>query len=328
MKNTLLLIISSFFFYNTTVAQVVNEDVNFDFYQSPSNNDFVNYFGNGIGILPSATGGITGGSLIMPDSINWGNDNAIYCTYYKPVASDTMITSICFLYDSAAVHPASFQRPVSIFLHPWADFNHYIIGSVTLNKKIEILSYGWTNTQVNVNLLNNHWYQLVLSVVGYPATLSVAVKAEVFDLGTTGQSAPVSLNSSAGAFAENILPVDTAIRVSFSGAKIGGALLTDNFHFHGGKGSSTCPSTTGIHDATAITSVKWYPVPASSMLHVSGMTNETRLTIFNPEGKIVLDQLLYVSESDLDVSSLAEGLYFVRLISGNSTTTGKITISR
>ena len=64
-------------------SQPVSESVLFDNYVSTADNDFVNRFDNGTGLNQIQTNGITGGCLETPQTISWGNDNAIYCTRYK-----------------------------------------------------------------------------------------------------------------------------------------------------------------------------------------------------------------------------------------------------
>ncbi len=292
-------------------AQILNQDVTFDFYQNASNNDFVNYFGNGPGLLPSTTGGITGGCLIAPDSINWGNDDAIFCSHYKPVLNDTAVFSICFLYDSSAVHPNSFQRPVSIFLHPYADFNHYIIASVSLTKKIEIITYGWIAPNASAILLQNHWYRFVLKVKMVPSAFTAYTWAEVLDLGTTGLSAPLSSGGNLGSFTDNILTVDTSIQVSFSGAKVGGAVLLDNFHFRAGQGVSTCPATTGISEAASPADFQLYASHGSLQVTCS---RPSWLRIYQADGRMVFNGRTAGRSTVVD--GLGTGLYVVSVDDG------------
>lgn len=80
MKKSIALFVSMLIAIVKVNAQVVDEDVHFDFYQSVTNNDFINHFNGGWGLTQIQTNGITGGCLSTPDSVNWGNDNAIYCS--------------------------------------------------------------------------------------------------------------------------------------------------------------------------------------------------------------------------------------------------------
>lgn len=313
-------------------AQVVTEDVHFDFYQSAANNDFINHFSAGYGITQVQTNGITGGCLLVPDSISWGNDNAIYCTMYKPNSGDTTVTSICFKYDSTTVQLSSFQRAMSIFLRPSADFNHYVIATVSGNKKIELITYGWVNTPYpNLNLLHNHWYQYKLSTAFFGAVFQVYIKAEVFDLGLSGTSPPALINSSSGTITDNILAVDTAIQVSVTGATYGGCIYLDDFHFHGRKGFSNCTNVTGIENLVVPGTVSIYYSPGENIVHVirnERSVSEMIISIFNAEGKKVMENKISGIRTDINISCLTDGFYIARCKTVNETKNLKIFLSK
>lgn len=315
MKTRFLLFYFSLVVINPTLAQVVTEDVHFDFYQNASNNDFVNYFSNGLGMSQIQTNGITGGCLSVPDSISWGNDNAVYCSHYKPNSGDTTITSICFKYDSTTVQLSSFQRAISIFLRPYADFNHYVIATVSGNKKLELITYGWVNTPYpNLNLLHNHWYSYKLSTAFFAASFQVYLKAEVFDLGFSGVSVPILVNSSSGTITDNILAVDTAIQVSITATTYGGCSYIDDFSFHGRKGYSNCINVSATEDVAASGILNVYYTPGESILHVVrneiGSTEMT-ISVFDAAGKKVLENKTAQMYSEINVSSLNNGFYIV-----------------
>ena len=166
------------------MAQVVQE-VHFDYYNSVTDNDFENNFDNGPGLVQIQTNGITGGCLQTPDSVDWGNANAYYCSRYAPQIGDTARTSICFKYDSTQINLPSYQRALSIWLWPNADFNHYIIASVSGNKKLELLTYSWSNNPYpDLALWHDHWYRYELRAIFQGgAGNQVVIQAEVSDLG-------------------------------------------------------------------------------------------------------------------------------------------------
>ena len=97
MKKTLLSI-ATMFFVNIALAQVVNEQVNFDNYISPTDNDLANKFSlnNPNFFTQSNSGGITGGVIIPPNYLSWGNDVVRYCSTYKNELNTLMETSISF----------------------------------------------------------------------------------------------------------------------------------------------------------------------------------------------------------------------------------------
>ena len=125
---TISLLALSLFFIRSA-AQSSSENVSFDNYTSASDNDLVNWFSGGNGLTQITSSGITGGCLTTPDSISWGNDNANYC--FKYVAGTPNATSVCFKYDTAMTSLPSYARCATIWLAPQADWNHYIVASVS-----------------------------------------------------------------------------------------------------------------------------------------------------------------------------------------------------
>jgi hypothetical protein len=66
---------------------------------------------------------------------------------------------------------------------------------------------------------------------------------------------------------------------------------------------------------------KLYPNPASNRLVIQSSASENyHLKIINALGQVVLAQNNKVSSTDLDVSMLSKGLYFLNITSENSKT--------
>ncbi len=179
-------------------GQVVNEVVDFNFYASPTNHDFVNHFNNGLGLSQITTNGITGGCLVTPATMNWGNDDAVYCSKYIADSGSYCKTYISFKYDTTLFNSSGFDRAVSIFLRPSADFNHYIIASVSHTHRIELLTYSWTNSPGPLlNLVHDHWYEFILRVpfTGGASGDQVDINTAVMDLGISGLDPPNVINT-------------------------------------------------------------------------------------------------------------------------------------
>ncbi|MBP9884411.1 MAG: T9SS type A sorting domain-containing protein [Chitinophagales bacterium] len=317
MAHRVVFFLSLLLHMHVSDAQIVTEEVDFDYYLDTDNNDFTNHFDGGFGMSQIETGGITGGCLELPDSSSWGNDNAIYCSKYKPVTDDTVFTSICFKYDSALVHPNSFQRALSIFLRPQADFNHYIIASVSGNKKIELLTYSWNNNPYPPLILHtNHWYRYELMVI-FSTIQQLKVIATVFDLGTTGTSTPIQVNSSSGTFTDEVLAMDTSIQVSITAARYGGATNLDNFHFEGRPGLTDCVNiATGIMQEMNDPAISVYPIPATDQLTIACKefhTETIHATIYTLQGRIVKQFGIWSPETIVDIQKLSAGLYYLKL---------------
>ena len=77
----------------------------------------------------------------------------------------------------------------------------------------------------------------------------------------------------------------------------------------------------GRSDAAALSI---YPNPAVSTVSVSGLQPGARLTVIDMNGRIVDDFETDNSEIKYDVSSLPQGVYFIRSSSSTSTRLGKI----
>src|SRR5688572_1175840 len=222
-------------------SQTVIEYVSFDTYVSPTDNDFVNNFNNGTGLIQITTNGITGGCLTTPLTVGWGNDNAIYCSKYLN-ALNISVTRLSFKYDTTQINPVNYDRSVSIFLRPSADFNHYVIASITHDSKIQIISYSMTNNMPVINLLHNHWYEFILTtdIVTASPNWIMNAYAQVNDLGLTGQTPPIPNGSSTISFSDSIFTIDPAVEVSFTATQWGGAKYVDNFRFQGMKSLDSC----------------------------------------------------------------------------------------
>lgn len=305
---------------HSSSAQIVTEEVSFDFYQDNYNNDFVNHFSGGYGMAQAETGGITGGSLMVPDSSSWGNDNAVYCSRFKPNTGDTVFAAVSFKYDSALIHPNSFQRAVSVFLRPLADFNHYIIASVTWNKKIELLTYSWNNNPYPpLTLHTNHWYRFEVMVV-FSTIQQLKISATVSDLGVSGTATPVIVNSGSGTFNDEVLAMDTSIQVSLTAARYGGSTHLDNFYFKGRQGLTDCINiATGLAADAANREWSVYPLPASSQIIIERNDHGTELmeaTLFDMHGVAVMQFNIQEQRTVLDILLLKPGMYYLRLHSG------------
>jgi hypothetical protein len=331
MKTTLTIISISFFLMFKTQAQVVTQDVNFDFYQSVTNNDFANNFNGITGITQIQTNGITGGCLLLEDSIDWGNDRGIYCTAYKPNSGDTAITGICFKYNSATVVLSALQRAMTIFMHPWADPNHYVIATISHEKKIELITYAWVNQFPPINLIDQHWYQYTLSTAFFPSSAQVYIKAEVFDLGLSGTASPTLVSFADHTISDNILSADTAIQVAISGSTKGGGIYLDNFHFHGRKGFSNCVTPTGIAEQDFSKKITVYPTFAKNTVTIKknyNLQGTMKITVFNIEGQELSVHNTNLTKTDLDVSSLSNGIYFIKCEAANEISNVKIFVSK
>jgi len=317
MKNfllSLLLLLSI-----SSHSQVVTESVIFDHYVNTVDNDFANYFNGSTPLYQVPTNGISGGSLVSPDTMNFGNDIAHYCSKYKGVHAATTRTSISFKYDSAQVVAGRFDRAVSIWMIPKTDFNHYVITSVTHSKRLEILTYAWANSPPLLSLHHNHWYELSISATftGGGANDQVDLSAIVTDLGLSGTDPPIPVNSSTGTIHDNVFYPDTAIDNSISGAKWGGALYLDNFHYEGVKSADSCLLPTSIDEANDQQKEFIFTI-VDKILRTDNSNNDfSSITIFDATGKNILHSELRDGINEFNLGQLSSGIYFLSVVSGD-----------
>ena len=312
-------------------GQVITETVNFNQYQSGTNNDLVNNFSNGNGMIQVTSNGISGGSVIVPDSISWGNDNAVYCSRFHHISGDTLQASICFKFNTFIIQPSSFQRAVSLWMVPYADFNHYIVGTINYNQKMELITYGWSNNGGPVaTLINNHWYRYELkAIVVGGINNQVNVSSSIFDLGVSGTTAPTLVNTTSGVINDNIIVADTSIQVSMTGTTKGGAVILDDFQFYGRKGVSTCQGSTGIQGPEAEVPVKIWVSQSDAQLNI--LTVEyvfSSITIYKVTGEAVLRKELEKGNSCININSLDDGFYIISLKGPNYFISRKIRLQR
>ncbi|MDR1793491.1 MAG: T9SS type A sorting domain-containing protein [Bacteroidales bacterium] len=77
----------------------------------------------------------------------------------------------------------------------------------------------------------------------------------------------------------------------------------------------------------ALTSMSVYPNPANDILTIE-LAENANVSVFNVTGQQVLTNALSAGTNRLDVSTLAEGLYFMKIQSGSAIKTQKIQIVR
>ena len=84
----------------------------------------------------------------------------------------------------------------------------------------------------------------------------------------------------------------------------------------------------GIADVDAEGNLSIYPNPASSMvtLSVSEILAGAEVTIVDLNGRTVATFTLTDSKASFDVSSMAKGAYFVRIIGEQATTVRKLIV--
>lgn len=335
MKKTTILLFGLLMSINLTMnAQSVIENVNFDTYVSASNNDLKNHFPYNSFAMSATqiqTNGITGGCLAIADTNNWGNDNAIYCSKFKGITGGVYTISICFKYDSTTVNTTRYERPVSIWLEPHSDPNHYLITTISRSKTYEQITYGWVNTtSPNLPLLNNHWYKFSITATFVGGVNSqINIVSNTYNLGVSGTGTPTLVGTLNGTFNDNTLISDTSISIGINGAHFGGTKYLDNFYYQGIKSPDSCLITTGIPQLTANTNDLTYSIQ-NNVLKIASENDfkNGALSVYTISGQEVMQTTLAGATNEFNLSQLASGMYFFTVRTTKNNYTAKFIIAK
>jgi len=90
--------------------------------------------------------------------------------------------------------------------------------------------------------------------------------------------------------------------------------------------SNFIAGTTGV-DETEMDDVNIYPNPASRTLNISGV-KETTITVYNIIGEVMFQEQISTSTTQIDVSYLENGNYFVRVAGKQGQVVKKLIVAR
>lgn len=114
----------------------------------------------------------------------------------------------------------------------------------------------------------------------------------------------------------SVLDAVYMLEVGFDGAE--GSIIIDDLAF----GDTTVTSVTAISDYTANQSnVNVYPNPASNYIQIMNAGNMFDVDVFNVSGQRILHA---ENKKRLDISSLENGIYFIKVQSGESRSVLKV----
>ena len=86
---------------------------------------------------------------------------------------------------------------------------------------------------------------------------------------------------------------------------------------------------TSLDNIQSDTSLKIYPNPASYVLRIEGLSrSKSTIELYNALGICVLREKTHSEKTEIDVSRLNDGVYLIKVTSGNKTTTEKVEIKR
>ena len=86
---------------------------------------------------------------------------------------------------------------------------------------------------------------------------------------------------------------------------------------------------TSLDNIQSDTSLKIYPNPASHVLRIEGLSrSKSTIELYNALGICILREETHSEKTEIDVSRLNDGVYLIKVVGGNKTTTEKVEIKR
>jgi hypothetical protein len=83
------------------------------------------------------------------------------------------------------------------------------------------------------------------------------------------------------------------------------------------------PSTTSLIEANASKKIDAYPNPASNYIYFSNLLPQHKIYFFDAMGR----QVIFFNEpSEIDITSLSNGIYFVKIFDGQDKVVGSTKI--
>lgn len=84
----------------------------------------------------------------------------------------------------------------------------------------------------------------------------------------------------------------------------------------------------GVKEQTNASNIQVFPNPANDRITITGIPNnsyeKTILFVYNSQGQLILNKAITEEISDIDLSSLAKGIYMIKITNSNITTIKKI----
>jgi hypothetical protein len=317
MKTTILSLL--LLIVNNVHSQIITENINFNNYVSSTNNDLTNNFTFPIGsatnfITQSNIGGITGGALIPPNTINWGNDIIRYCSTYKNTVNSMIETSICFKYNTSLINPNSFERPVSIWMYGTLNGRniHFFLNR---DRTLSITSYNYAESTFIPTMTNGNWFKIVAKYMSIGGTFGdqIYARAEIFDIGPNGTSTPISVGNHTATIYDVNLVSSTKFTLGLSAAKWGGAEYIDNFIFKGEKDGTICNSLGINENITNDDNIQLYPNPTKDNLNIKSKTIIKHVTLYNALGQVLSSIPQNSNKITIDLSFLPTNNYFIKI---------------
>ncbi|MEO6834175.1 MAG: T9SS type A sorting domain-containing protein [Chitinophagaceae bacterium] len=300
--------------YILSHAQTINQTIDFNTYVSATNNDLVNNFNGSYTYTQSQTNGITGGAIMTSSS---SGATAKYNNIVK-ISSAITSASISFKFDKtlynaghASGYAASiqFNNPVSAQpLRFSAEGGEISIRTTSSNN-----STSFTNGAI---LPDGHWYQLKAEVAksATPGRLNCSVY--LYDLGTSGTSAPSLVKSRLNDDMNNDFGTQDNLSLELDAEQREGTTYLDNFNISA--------QSTGI-SSEQLSSVLTIPsLISNDQLQLSStISTPVSYELYSSNGA-KLRSGTFIGKTTLDCSSYPNALYIIKLSSDGGSVVRRI----
>ena len=136
----------------------------------------------------------------------------------------------------------------------------------------------------------------------------------LFTVGVFAQSKSAELISSGGSYYQ-----DANIQVSWSiGETVVETISSGDYQLTQGFHQSEYEISTTVQNPDFNTNIKIYPNPTKDFLivNVSEVLPANEILVFDQNGKIILQKNIHSSNEKIDLTSYANGLYYIQVLSG------------
>ena len=200
----------------------------------------------------------------------------------------------------------------------------FATGAITTN------NFSSTNLDANiptcqVNSVNNIWYSVVV-----PASGNITVESGSVAGSTFTDSVIVAYSGICGALTELACsddietPASLFSKIELTGQTPGATIYFSvwRYSFMGGgldgQFQMSAYDATLANDTFDITNFAYYPNPVKGILNLTSKSKISNVTVFNFLGQQVMVSSINATEAHVDMSELANGPYFVRVMADNN----------
>lgn len=299
------------------VSSISNaQTILFNNYTSSNNNDFVNNFEGIFNYVPQQTGGITGGCVQISSAISEGV--AVYKPkyYWNFPQSSPFKASICFKYVLASDSKSGSDPSCELsFVQYDTSMNIPTSNNdVSAQCGYDVLTNGIEISSSDKYLASNlvdAWYKLELTFYNIDST--IYAKTRLFNLGTTGLSTPVKVDSVVKSYKDDFhFRDDVYYKIHLIASHHNGGDYLDDFNYPNAQ-------SVGINETVKKNDfIIGYNTQLVSINNPNSKNYTS--TIYNSFG-----QKLYTTTSNdmlsyINIESFAQGIYILEIIENGKRT--------